>query len=144
MHVRKLNGKLITPQYITSEDSMYRKGNPEWFTPATSNSNTECYPCKKEYQHVILGELYEGNGPLYLEAVPSKNLEVSKRYADAFGGDPRIQYLPLMIKLFSVLGKLYKEHYITTGPRAGWLKGIDRKLKQHYAEFHPEETPWAG
>ena len=23
-------------------------------------------------------------------------------------------------------------------------KSIDRKLKQHYAEFHPEETPWAG
>lgn len=121
MHVRKLNGKLITPQYITGEDSMPKSS---WYVQVLSNLHSQCSLCKAENQHVVLGEVYEGRAPLIFEQAE-----------DGY-------YLPTYVLLSSALGKRYRKYYYTTGQREGFLKGIESKMRDHFEEFHPDERPW--
>ena len=95
-----------------------------WYVQVLSNSLTQCDRCKAEDQHVVLGEVHEGKGPLIFEQAEDGHLLTTK------------------VGLYSGWGRKYRKYYYTTGQREGFLKGIDSKMRDHFEEFHPDERPW--
>ena len=95
-----------------------------WYAQILSNSQTQCSLCKAENQHVVLGEVYEGLGPLIFEQAEDGHM------------------LTTRIGTGSVWGRKYKKYYYITGQREGFLKGIESRMRDHFEEFHPDERPW--